>query len=450
MKRFNDPVGNAVALVTAAGCCVLTLVLLVTALANGDAFSGVAALATLLMACSAPYLAMSVKPADPEPESVGHDGPFVHPYTNVRPGLYRVHWREGGTSEVAVGLLHDGTPWMAPTNWTSRTIFGVAAVLAHEEVSKVEPIRAEAIPESAGKVGIDDQFGHESNHDCQGDVSENGVLPDWGGEDSPVEPQKVMYVTLDAPWLSDVSYALVKLHRNCILDWATYPSVAVGPKAWTVWVQVLIGSAVLGEYAESSSVDQVKEEDYNRDPLHPVRATVRRLLGDGSSDFSFIRVHYSAADRRVWFIAKAPYPVGADTEAPAVEALEPVAEPMPRPEDLVMYHPNPVFGVTWREALDRVCHSHHFAPLEMIELGASAWAVMVNVTLTDTERGVFVSHGEFVTQADATACANGMKPIVAAAVRKAGRSDLAIVGVRWDHSSRHVIFHLTPCGGATQ
>lgn len=34
-------------------------------------------------------------------------------------GLYRLHWKGGGCSLAAVGQLHDGTLWFAPTNWTS-------------------------------------------------------------------------------------------------------------------------------------------------------------------------------------------------------------------------------------------------------------------------------------------------------------------------------------------
>jgi hypothetical protein len=38
-------------------------------------------------------------------------------------GLYRIHWKEkhgGGTSLAAVGILHSGERWLAPTNWTCK------------------------------------------------------------------------------------------------------------------------------------------------------------------------------------------------------------------------------------------------------------------------------------------------------------------------------------------
>jgi len=37
----------------------------------------------------------------------------------LRNGLYTVWWRGGGKSLVAVGRCHDGTVWLAPTNWVS-------------------------------------------------------------------------------------------------------------------------------------------------------------------------------------------------------------------------------------------------------------------------------------------------------------------------------------------
>lgn len=33
-------------------------------------------------------------------------------------GVYRVYWKFGGVSWVAVGSAHDGSRWMAPCNWT--------------------------------------------------------------------------------------------------------------------------------------------------------------------------------------------------------------------------------------------------------------------------------------------------------------------------------------------
>lgn len=35
-------------------------------------------------------------------------------------GIYKVFWKSGGFSLAAVGSLHDGTRWFAPTNWTGK------------------------------------------------------------------------------------------------------------------------------------------------------------------------------------------------------------------------------------------------------------------------------------------------------------------------------------------
>lgn len=41
-------------------------------------------------------------------------------------GIYRLWWKDGGSSLAAVGVLHDGKRWYAPTNWTSATEAGIA------------------------------------------------------------------------------------------------------------------------------------------------------------------------------------------------------------------------------------------------------------------------------------------------------------------------------------
>lgn len=41
-------------------------------------------------------------------------------------GLYRIYWKEGGYSLAAVGVLHNGDRWLAPTNWTSSHAGGVS------------------------------------------------------------------------------------------------------------------------------------------------------------------------------------------------------------------------------------------------------------------------------------------------------------------------------------
>lgn len=44
-------------------------------------------------------------------------------------GLYILFWNKnhgGGYSYASVGILHDGTRWYAPTNWTAKNPEGIA------------------------------------------------------------------------------------------------------------------------------------------------------------------------------------------------------------------------------------------------------------------------------------------------------------------------------------
>lgn len=68
----------------------------------------------------------------------------------VPPGLYRVWWDEGGSSEAAIGMNQDGTRWLAPINWASPVtavdpfeIIRVERILPAQEVSEAPPSAAE-------------------------------------------------------------------------------------------------------------------------------------------------------------------------------------------------------------------------------------------------------------------------------------------------------------------
>ncbi len=39
----------------------------------------------------------------------------------MKPGLYRIWWKDGGCSIAAVGVLSNGDKWLAPTNWVHPT-----------------------------------------------------------------------------------------------------------------------------------------------------------------------------------------------------------------------------------------------------------------------------------------------------------------------------------------
>lgn len=40
----------------------------------------------------------------------------------MRNGVYRIFWTTGGLSVAAKGQGDDGTPWLAPTNWTAPAV----------------------------------------------------------------------------------------------------------------------------------------------------------------------------------------------------------------------------------------------------------------------------------------------------------------------------------------
>lgn len=50
-------------------------------------------------------------------------------------GAYRVYWKSGGNSLATVGNMHDGTRWIAPTNWTS----------AEDPTGRIDDVMVESI-----------------------------------------------------------------------------------------------------------------------------------------------------------------------------------------------------------------------------------------------------------------------------------------------------------------
>ena len=60
---------------------------------------------------------------------------------NLKNGLYRINWNDGGNSLAAIGRLHDGSLWFAPTNWTSKCEHGIASI-KWEMVGNLELLHA--------------------------------------------------------------------------------------------------------------------------------------------------------------------------------------------------------------------------------------------------------------------------------------------------------------------
>lgn len=38
-------------------------------------------------------------------------------YKTMRPGLYNIFWKSGGSSLTSIGILPNGNRWIAPINW---------------------------------------------------------------------------------------------------------------------------------------------------------------------------------------------------------------------------------------------------------------------------------------------------------------------------------------------
>jgi len=56
-------------------------------------------------------------------------------------GLYRVFWKEGGSSLAAVGSLANGDRWISPTNWISPGSSDREIWKAIKEVMLIEPTK---------------------------------------------------------------------------------------------------------------------------------------------------------------------------------------------------------------------------------------------------------------------------------------------------------------------
>lgn len=66
-------------------------------------------------------------------------------------GLYRIHWKSGGSSLAAIGMMENGDRWIAPTNWLRPGMMPSAGEWG--EIERLEPIpshtRREALEEVA-------------------------------------------------------------------------------------------------------------------------------------------------------------------------------------------------------------------------------------------------------------------------------------------------------------
>lgn len=57
------------------------------------------------------------------------------------PGLYLIHWTDGGSSQAAIGITENGKNWIAPTNWVNGCWVGEDI---WDQIARIEPIKAPA------------------------------------------------------------------------------------------------------------------------------------------------------------------------------------------------------------------------------------------------------------------------------------------------------------------
>lgn len=60
----------------------------------------------------------------------------------MKHGVYKIFWKEGGSSLASVGYTHDGSNWYAPCNWTSKeNDYPQVAITDWSKVERVELIQ---------------------------------------------------------------------------------------------------------------------------------------------------------------------------------------------------------------------------------------------------------------------------------------------------------------------
>lgn len=58
---------------------------------------------------------------------------------DIRMGLYKIHWKSGGSSLASIGITHDGGRWIAPTNWISTAEINQDIL---DDIKKMEKIES--------------------------------------------------------------------------------------------------------------------------------------------------------------------------------------------------------------------------------------------------------------------------------------------------------------------
>ncbi len=95
-----------------------------------------------------------------------HEGPWSNYKMDVDNGLYRIWWREGGSSLAAVGRDGHGRCWLAPTNWISVPTFDWSKVMSYDPIGTATDSFGRPIGDFPDDVPTQDEF-HEAHKDAK-------------------------------------------------------------------------------------------------------------------------------------------------------------------------------------------------------------------------------------------------------------------------------------------
>ncbi len=79
-------------------------------------------------------------------------------------GLYRIHWKSGGSSLAAIGVGPDGRQWLAPVNWLRPALQPDWDAVGRVEAVPVEYGLADALRLAAKVERLEKEQRHYAEH----------------------------------------------------------------------------------------------------------------------------------------------------------------------------------------------------------------------------------------------------------------------------------------------
>ena len=55
----------------------------------------------------------------------------------LKSGIYKIHWKSGGSSIASIGVMKNGDRWLAPTNWVEPDTSGTS----WKNIDRMEKLR---------------------------------------------------------------------------------------------------------------------------------------------------------------------------------------------------------------------------------------------------------------------------------------------------------------------